>query len=55
VNYQNIHDAIIERAKTRTLEGYGEKHHIIPKSMGGSNAKSMEGIVTSWTLKCTFT
>ncbi len=40
MNYQKIHDAIIERAKTRTLEGYGEKHHIHPKAFGGSNAKS---------------
>jgi hypothetical protein len=28
---------IIERARTRTLEGYSEKHHIIPRSMGGSD------------------
>ena len=31
---------IIERAKTRCLDGYVEKHHIIPKSLGGSNTKS---------------
>ena len=30
---------IIERAKSRTISGYTEKHHIIPKSLGGSNSK----------------
>lgn len=28
---------IINRAQSRTLTGYTEKHHIIPKSWGGSN------------------
>lgn len=28
---------IIERAKTRSVSGYTERHHIIPKSLGGSN------------------
>jgi len=39
MNYQIIHDAIIERAKTRKLEGYKEKHHIIPRCLGGTNDK----------------
>ena len=39
MNYQRIYDQIINRAKERTLEGYKEKHHIIPKCMGGSNEK----------------
>lgn len=30
---------IINNAKFRTLIGYTEKHHIIPKSCGGSNSK----------------
>lgn len=37
MNYQRIHDQIIERAKYRKLTGYCEKHHIIPKCMGGTN------------------
>lgn len=37
MDYKKIHDAIIERAKTRILEGYKERHHIIPRCMGGSN------------------
>jgi hypothetical protein len=28
---------IIARAKERTLDGYKERHHIIPKSLGGTN------------------
>lgn len=39
MNYQRIHDTIIERAKTRKLEE-GELHHIIPKCMGGSDEAS---------------
>lgn len=37
MDYQNIYNAIIERAKNRKLDGYLEKHHIIPKCMGGGN------------------
>lgn len=41
MNYQRIHDQIIDHAKTRTLgkEIYTEKHHIIPKSMNGMDVK----------------
>jgi hypothetical protein len=39
MNYQKIYDQITERAKIRKLEGYKEKHHIIPKCLGGSNDK----------------
>ena len=37
--YKLWHDKIIAKAKNRTLEGYKEVHHIIPKSCGGSNDK----------------
>jgi hypothetical protein len=30
---------IVDRAKTRTSDGYCEKHHIIPRSLGGGNNK----------------
>jgi hypothetical protein len=39
MNYPKIYNQIIERAKTRQLEGYKEKHHILPKCLGGSNDK----------------
>ena len=38
MNYKKIYTAIIERAKTRPLVvGYFERHHIIPKCLGGDN------------------
>jgi hypothetical protein len=41
MNYQKIYDQIIDRAKTRQIEeGYVEKHHIVPKCLGGNNSKS---------------
>jgi NUMOD3 motif len=39
MNYQKIYNKIIDRARNRTLEGYVEKHHVIPKSFGGPNKK----------------
>ena len=57
MNYQRIYDQIIDRAKERTLEGYKEKHHIIPKCMGGSNKKenlieltAREHFISHWLL-----
>jgi hypothetical protein len=38
--YTRIYHLIIERSKTRNLEGYFEKHHIIPTSIGGDNSQS---------------
>ena len=35
MNYQRIYNQIIERAKTRQLSCYKEKHHIVPRCMGG--------------------
>lgn len=38
MNYQKIYDSIIENRKTQTVKDeYSEIHHIIPKSIGGSN------------------
>ena len=39
MNYQKIYNSIIERAKDRVPEGYVERHHIIPKCLGGSDDK----------------
>ena len=30
---------IVDRARGRTINGYTEKHHIVPQSLGGSNDK----------------
>jgi hypothetical protein len=35
MNYKKIYDSIIQRASTRVLSGYVERHHIIPRCLGG--------------------
>lgn len=37
--YTTWYNSIINRAQNRDISGYVEKHHIIPKSFGGSNKK----------------
>jgi hypothetical protein len=39
MHYKQIYESVITRAKTRELEGYSEQHHIIPRCMGGTDAK----------------
>tara|TARA_R110000868_G_scaffold220032_2_gene471140 strand:+ start:506 stop:1207 length:702 start_codon:yes stop_codon:yes gene_type:complete len=39
MNYEKIYQQLIDRAITRTLTGYKEGHHIVPKCMGGDNSK----------------
>ena len=39
IRYERWYNSLINKAKNRTLNGYVERHHIIPKSMGGSNIK----------------
>ena len=44
MNYQKHYDLLIGRARNRVLsEGYIERHHIVPKCMGGAN--SVENLV----------
>lgn len=41
MNYQRIYDEFIaDRTTKQNFDGYGEKHHIVPRSLGGSNKKS---------------
>ncbi len=37
MNYSKHYNKLIERAKNRLLECYTERHHIVPKCMGGSD------------------
>jgi hypothetical protein len=37
MNYQKHYDTLMNRAKNRLLEGYSERHHIIPRCMGGTD------------------
>lgn len=39
MNYQKLYNNIIINRQNNLLTGYTEKHHIIPKSLGGSNKK----------------
>jgi len=47
MNYTKIYNQIIERGKTRKLESYTEKHHIIPKCVGGTNDKENIVVLTA--------
>lgn len=40
VDYQKHYENLIERAKTRVLDGYVEVHHIKPRCMGGADDTS---------------
>lgn len=40
MNYRNHYKKLIGRAKTRNLDGYKERHHIIPKCLGGTDDQS---------------
>lgn len=37
MDYAKIYQTLINKAKQRTVEGYSESHHIIPRCMGGSD------------------
>jgi len=39
MDYKKHYNLLIERAENRKLEGYSEKHHIIPRCMGGTDEK----------------
>lgn len=38
MNYQAHYDRLIQRARKRVLDGYVERHHVLPKCMGGNDA-----------------
>jgi hypothetical protein len=37
MNYKNIYERLIQRGKSRTLSEYTERHHIVPRCMGGTD------------------
>lgn len=37
MNYQKHYDLLVNRAKNCLLEGYTERHHIIPRCIGGTD------------------
>lgn len=40
MNYSHIYSSLVLRAQSRSLECYTERHHILPRCMGGDNSKS---------------
>jgi hypothetical protein len=60
--YENWYHEIIDRARTRTTEGYVERHHIQPRSLGGSdnndnlvNLTAREHFICHWLLTKIYT
>ena len=39
MNYQAHYDKLIARGKRTLIHGYREKHHIVPRCMGGDNSE----------------
>jgi NUMOD3 motif len=37
--YSRWYNALITKAQNRTIDGYVEKHHVVPRSFGGKNIK----------------
>jgi hypothetical protein len=41
MNYSKHYEALIAKAKARGKpEGYAERHHVVPRSLGGSNSRN---------------
>lgn len=39
MNYSKIYEQLVQKAKARNLQGiYVEKHHIVPKCLGGTDS-----------------
>ncbi len=40
MNYKKVYDSLITKRKIYKFEGYTEAHHVLPKSLGGTNDRS---------------
>lgn len=47
MDYQRIYDNLMTRSRERMLEGYTERHHIIPRCLGGSDEQDNIAILTA--------
>lgn len=47
MDYRKIYDAIISRSKNRTLTGYSEIHHTVPRCLGGSDKETNLTVLTA--------
>jgi len=39
MDHARVYDTLMVRAKVRQIEGYTERHHILPRCMGGANTR----------------
>lgn len=39
MDYRRHYEALIERARHRKVDGYVERHHVVPRCMGGTDAR----------------
>jgi sulfur relay (sulfurtransferase) DsrC/TusE family protein len=46
MNYQNIYESLIAKRQKNPAKGYTERHHILPKSLGGSDDPSNLVVLT---------
>jgi hypothetical protein len=46
MNHQKVYDELIQKRKLQPAVGYTEKHHILPKSLGGSDDPSNLVVLT---------
>ena len=46
MNYKKHYDILIERSNNRILDGYVEKHHIVPKCLGGTDDRNNIAVLT---------
>lgn len=60
--YEKWYISITQNAKTRSLKGYSERHHIIPRSLGGTDnidnlvdLTAREHFICHWLLTKTYT
>ena len=47
MNYEKHYNLLIKRAKNRLLECYTERHHIVPRCMGGSDDAENIAVLTA--------
>jgi len=46
MNYLKHYNMLMERSRDRVLEGYVEKHHIVPRCLGGTNDTTNIAVLT---------
>lgn len=46
MDYVRLYAAVVQKGAARVIDGYCERHHILPRSMGGSNAPDNIAVLT---------